>query len=165
MCPTSVTTARRTSKRSKSLLAGLAAGAFAFWLFIAVTGGFTTYVLGIRVSSDRILPAMTIGWIAWLMLGSDAVRTRLVRAGTLLQRNSRVVGIGIAAVTLIYSDIFHFSNVGPNIERYPTWAVQIYSPFLFLALIAPFLKHVRAFRAPPLELVAVFYGVYFYRVP
>ena len=84
---------------------------------------------------------MTIGWIAWLMLGSDAVRTRLVRAGTLLQRNSRVVGIGIAAVTLIYSDIFHFSNVGPNIVRYPTWAVQIYSPFLFLALIAPFLKH------------------------
>ncbi len=101
MCPTAVATARLTSKRSRFLLAGLAAGAFAFSLFIAVTGGFTTYVLGIRMSSHRIVPAMTIGWIAWLMLGSDAVRTQLVRTGTLLQRNSRIVGIGMAAVTLI----------------------------------------------------------------
>ncbi len=101
MCPTSVATPRLTSKRSRFLLAVLAAGAFAFSLYIAVTGGFTTYVLGIRVSSHRIVPAMSIGWIAWLMLGSDAVRTRLVRVGELLQRNSRIAGIGIAAVTLI----------------------------------------------------------------
>ncbi|MGH9146443.1 MAG: ArnT family glycosyltransferase, partial [Vicinamibacterales bacterium] len=94
-------TPRRTSKRSKSLLAIVAAGAFAFSLFIAVTGGFTSYVLGIRVSSHRVVPAMTIGWIALLMLGSDAVRTRLVRASTLLRRNSRLVGMGIAAGTLI----------------------------------------------------------------
>ena len=39
------------------------------------------------------------------------------------------------------SAIFHLSNLGPNIVSYPTWAVQTYSPFIFLAFVAPFLKH------------------------
>ncbi len=39
------------------------------------------------------------------------------------------------------SDIFHLSNLVPNVVRYPTWAVQTYSPFIFLGLVAPFLTH------------------------
>jgi hypothetical protein len=37
------------------------------------------------------------------------------------------------------SEIFHFANMPPNLWRYPTWAVQTYSPFIFLAFLAPLL--------------------------
>jgi hypothetical protein len=37
------------------------------------------------------------------------------------------------------SEIFQFANMLPNLSRYPTWAVQTYSPFLFLAFLAPLL--------------------------
>lgn len=32
------------------------------------------------------------------------------------------------------------ANIGPNVVRYSTWAIQTYSPFIFLGLAAPFLK-------------------------
>jgi hypothetical protein len=82
-------------------MALLAAGAFAFSLFIALTGGVTTYILGVRFSSRRIVPAMLVAWIALLGLGIDVVRARLVQTGTLLERYSRHLAIGMAALTFI----------------------------------------------------------------
>lgn len=37
------------------------------------------------------------------------------------------------------AEIFDLDNMVPNLARYPTWALQTYSPFIFLGLIAPFL--------------------------
>jgi hypothetical protein len=37
------------------------------------------------------------------------------------------------------SEIFHFAHMFPNLWRYPAWAAQTYSPFIFLAFTAPLL--------------------------
>ena len=36
-----------------------------------------------------------------------------------------------------FHDLFAFSNVGPNLSRYPRWLTMAHSPFLWLWLLAP----------------------------
>jgi hypothetical protein len=98
---------RSRSNRSRVLLTILAVGAFAFSLFIAITGGVTTYILGLRASSHRPLPALAIGWIALLLaFGTDRVGVQLVRAGELLEKHSRAAAIGLTVITLLVGVLF-----------------------------------------------------------
>ena len=44
-----------------------------------------------------------------------------------------------------FHDLFGFSNVGPNLSRYPRWLTMAHTPFLWLWLLAPLWFH----RASP----------------
>src|SRR5262249_20251510 len=35
-------------------------------------------------------------------------------------------------------ELFDWSNVGPNLQRYPVWLVQLHTPAILLSLAAPF---------------------------
>jgi len=45
-------------------------------------------------------------------------------------------------------ELFDWSNVGPNLQRYPVWLVQLHTPAILLSLAAPFVA-AREPDAPP----------------
>ncbi len=44
--------------------------------------------------------------------------------------------------------LYQLANAGPNLDRYPRWLVQTQTPFILLALAAPFFAFSRRQRSP-----------------
>ena len=52
--------------------------------------------------------------------------------------NWRLYGSPLASGYAPFNVLFNWSHVGPNLARYPRWLVETETPFVLLALIAPF---------------------------
>ena len=44
--------------------------------------------------------------------------------------------------------LYQLANAGPNLDRYPRWLLETQTPFILLALVAPFFAGARRQRSP-----------------
>ena len=92
--------------------------------------------------------------VIWFLIGLAPGLIVLAVLQTKMYGSPSATGYGPA------QDLFKSANILPNLQRYPRWLVETHTPFIALALAAPFVMRRRAEAWLGLAIVATTVGLY-----